>query len=394
MRQYDFDQYIERRGTNSVKWDNVGRQRGNPDALPMWVADSDFACADPIVEAVRKRAQNPAYGYSFVPPAFYSATAGWLERHHHWKIEEEWVIYSPGVVPGICAAIRGLSEPGQKIIIQSPVYHPFAAGILDNGRQVSNNPLIFCEDHYEVDFEDLEEKAADPEARVLLLCSPHNPVGKVFTPEELRRMADICLRHGLALISDEIHSDLILPGYTHYSVGALDERYLTCTVSCFSPSKTFNIAGFKASGLVIPDPKLRAAVQEELVRAHVTSPTVFSMEAYVAAFEQCDDYLEQQMQYIMANMEHLDRRLKEEMPAIRLIPPQGTYLAWLDCRVLGMTPEDLNDFFTNRCGVAINRGDMFGQGGEGFIRVNVACPRMLLDKALDLVLEQYRQLNL
>ena len=389
--KYNFDEHIERKGTQCSKWDNVGARTGNADALPVWVADTDFSCPRPILDAVRKRAEHPIFGYPIVTQDFRDATIHWVEKRHGWKLESDWIVYASGIVPVLNTLVQQYTEPGDEVIIQRPVYHPFGYAVDDNNRVISDNRLLYRDGRYTIDFDDLERRASSPRAGIMLFCSPHNPGGRVWTEEELRKVAEICLRNNVVLVSDEIHSDLVLFGHRHIPAASLDERYAMNTVTCFAPSKTFNIAGLRASGIVVPNPEIRAALELQFKRNRTVAQNSFSIPAYVAAYEECEDYLTQLLPYLEGNMRFLDEFLKANMPKIKLVPPESTFLAWLDCRETGLTGESLNDFFIHECKVGVSRGNSFGSAGSDFARVNVGCPRATLEKAMNMILEQYRK---
>lgn len=390
--KYDFDQVIDRKNTQSSKWDNVGVRVGNPDALPMWVADMDFPCPKPLVDAVIRRAEHAVYGYSFVVPEFYEATIGWMKRQHGWDVKKEWLTFATGIVPVMNTMIQEYTEEGDEIIVQQPVYHPFGFAIRDNKRIMSNNALIYRDGRYEMDFEDLEQRAKSPKAKLMILCSPHNPVGRVWKEEELRRVGDICLENGVILVVDEIHSDLIFRGNHHVSLAALDEKYAMNTVTCVAPSKTFNCAGVRCSCLITPNPEIKKRLENRFQRNRSIQQSIFALPAYVAAYTECDDYLEQLVPYLEANAEYLDQYLKTYMPKIHMVKPEGTYLMWLDCSELGFTPDELAEFFIHTCRVAISRGDGFGEAGGQFVRMNIGCPRVTLQQALEQIREKYQEL--
>lgn len=392
MMHYDFDTIIERRNTQSSKWDNVGVRVGNPDALPMWVADTDFACPTPVVEAVIERAKHPVYGYTFVVPEFYDSTIRWIKKQHNWDIKKEWVVFATGVVPVMNTMIQEYTDEDDEVIIQQPVYHPFGFAINDNHRKLSCNKLIYKNGHYSMDFEDLERRAANPKAKLMIICNPHNPVGRVWTKEELERVADICMRNHVLMIVDEIHSDLIFKGYKHIPLASLKEEYAMNSVTCYAPSKTFNCAGLRGSGIIVPNPEIKARLEKRFKMNRAIQQNIFALPAYVAAYTKCDDYLEQLLPYLEHNVEYLDCFLKEHMPKIKLVKPEGTYLMWLDCSKLGLSADELADFFINKSLVAINRGDSFGEGGAQFTRLNIGCPKSRLQEALKRIENQYKKL--
>lgn len=389
--KYNFDEIVERRNTESSKWDNVGARVGNPDALPMWVADTDFRCPQPVVDAVKARAEHMIYGYPYVTPEFRTATVNWVKKRHGWEMDPDWVMFATGIVPVFNTMVQAFTEPGDEVIIQRPVYHPFGFAVEDNDRVISDSSLVYRNGQYTIDFEDLERRASSPKAKLFFLCNPHNPVGRVWTPEELRRIADICLKHHVIVISDEIHSDLILFGHHHIPVASLDERYRMNTVTCYAPSKTFNIAGLRGSGIVVPNPEIRKKLEQQFKRNRSIQQNVFAVPAYVAAYEQCEDYLEQLLPYLESNVDFLDEFLRTKMPKIKLVRPEATYLMWLDCSETGMLGDSLANFFIHESKVAVSRGDGFGPEGAEFVRLNIGCPRATLEKGLGQILEQYRK---
>ena len=389
--QYNFDEIINRRHTQSSKWDNVGARVGNSDALPMWVADTDFRCPQPVVDVVKARAEHAVYGYPFVVPEFRTATTNWVKKRHGWEIDPNWVVFATGIVPVFNTMVQAFTRPGDEVIIQRPVYHPFGYAIEDNDRVISDNSLIYRDGRYTVDFEDLERRAANSKAKLFFLCNPHNPVGRVWTEEELRKMAEICLKHQIIMISDEIHSDLVLFGHRHIPISSLDERYQMNTVTCYAPSKTFNIAGLRGSGIVVPNPEIRKKLEAQFKRNRSIQQNVFAVPAYVAAYEECEDYLEQLLPYLEDNATYLEQFLKSHMPKIKLVAPEATYLMWLDCSETGLSGDALAHFFVQESKVAVSRGDGFGPQGADFVRLNIGCPRTTLEEGLQQILEQYRK---
>lgn len=388
--KYDFDQVIDRYGTQSSKWDNVGVRVGNPYALPMWVADTDFVCPAPVVEAVRKRAEHPIFGYPFIPQEFNDATIRWVKKQHGWDIQSSWIVFTTGIVPVLNTMIQEFTQPGDEVIIQGPVYHPFGNAIRDNDRVISSNALLFDGHKYTIDFDDLERRAQ--RAKLMIFCSPHNPVGRVWTREELTKIADICERHNLILISDEIHSDLVYPGHEHISIASMSEKTAARTVTCYAPSKTFNIAGLRSSGVVIPNQDIRARMCKRFQCNRAIQQNIFAVPGYVAAYTQCDDYLEQLIPYLDANVSYTLEYFEKHMPKIRALRPEAMYLLWLDCHDMKMSDAELEQFFVHRAGVAVNKGTMFGPEGSGFMRINVGCPRATLETGLDRLHAEYQKL--
>lgn len=387
---YDFDEIIDRHNTASSKWDNVGARVGNPDALPMWVADTDFRCPQPVVDAVIERAQHPIYGYPFVTKDFAQATCSWVARRHGWQMETDWIVFATGIVPVFNTMIQAITEPGDKVIISRPVYHPFGFAIDDNFRELSDNSLIYENGRYTIDFEDLEERARDPKAKLMIVCNPHNPVGRAWSEEELYRMSEICQRNGVVVICDEIHSDLMLYGHKHIPMGMLGtEEMKNNVITCYAPSKTFNIAGLRGSAVVVPNPELRKKLNAQFKMNRSIQQNIFAVPALVAAYNQCEDYVEQLLPYLEKNFNFLDSYLKEKMPRIKMVKPEATYLAWLDCTELGISGDELAHFIIHDCRVAVSRGDGFGQEGKNFFRLNVGCPTSVLKEGLDRIYEQY-----
>ncbi|MDT8717204.1 pyridoxal phosphate-dependent aminotransferase [Clostridium sp. 19966] len=374
---YNFDEVIERRNTNSVKWD-----RGQQDVLPLWVADMDFKAAEPIINALEGKIKEGIFGYTIHPKKYYEAVVSWMERRHNLHVEEDWILFCPGVVPALNFIIKALTNPGDKVMIQTPVYHPFYRVIKNNSCEVVENELIFDGNKYEMDYEDLEKKASDPKVKLMILCSPHNPVGRVWKEEELKRLGDICLRNNVIVVSDEIHNDLILGGNKHINFASINNEFSNNTITCTSPSKTFNLAGLQVSNIIIQNKEIREKVENILELNEIGEPNAFAVDALIAAYEQGEEWLNQLIRYLDKNVEYISDYLKENIPEIKLIKPEGTYLLWLDCRELGMKGEELNKFFMDKAKVWLNDGRMFGAKGEGFVRMNVACPKSIIEKAL------------
>lgn len=389
---YNFDEVIERRGTRSSKWDNVGARVGNPNALAMWVADMDFRCPQPVIDAVMKKAEFGIYGYPFVPEEFKEAVAEWVDKRHGWKIDPSHVIYAASVIPGLFTAVQAYTEEGDGVILQRPVYYPFSDAIRENNRQIKNNALILKDGHYEIDFDNLEELAKDPKNKLMLLCNPHNPTGRVYTREELLKIGEICCRNHVVIFSDEIHSDFVYEGFKHTPIASLSEEIAQNTVTAIAPSKTFNLAGLRAASLVIANPELRAAISKKFAANRSALGSAIGIEAFIAAYKYGEEYLEQLLVYLQKNIAYLDGYLKEHMPKVHLIKPEGTYLMWLDFRELGMSNEQLDEFLTQKAAVAMDKGFWFGEEGSGFARMNIACPRATIEKGLQQIQREYDKL--
>lgn len=379
---YDFDQVIDRWYTRSSKWDGMEERFGTKDALPMWVADMDFQSPPEVVEALVERARHGIFGYTVRPDSYYGAIIEWMNNRHGFQIDKEWIRHSPGVVSGLKFIVDALTEPGDQVIIQTPVYYPFARLLTVGEREVVENPLRFEDGQYLMDFDDLEEKAAAG-AKMLILCSPHNPVGRVWTKEELERLGEICLRHNVLVVADEIHGDLIYPGNTHVPFGSISDTFATRSITCIAPSKTFNLAGLQTSALIIKDKQLRDRVTVQIMNHFVQGANAFGVVALEAAYRHGGPWLNELMGYLQGNLDFLTEFISTRIPVIPVIRPQGTYLVWLDCRQLGLDTEQLDDFMLHNAKIALDEGHIFGTGGAGFERINIACPRSLLKQALE-----------
>lgn len=384
----NFDRVLDRRGTDSLKWDSCGEVFGKDDLLPMWVADSDWPAPQAVVEALKKRIEHGVFGYTRPGKEMDNIVVDWVKRRYNWTIKPEWITYTSGVVPAVNVAIKALTRPGDEVILQSPVYYPFFDAIKNNGAQILNNQLLFNGSKYQIDFNDLEEKLADDpvmkresRAKILLFCSPHNPVGRVWSKEELQHLAELCLGKEIVIISDEIHADLIFPGNKHIPVASLSEDIAANTMTMIAPSKTFNLAGLHTSVVIIPDSSLRRSF-EEARTGLVGRGNVLGFEAMKAAYSSCDDWLEDQMVYLEESLKYTISFINNNLSGIKVVEPEGTYLLWLDFRDLGMDPAELNNFMINRARIALDAGTWFGPGGEGFMRLNLACPRSLLKDGL------------
>jgi len=387
--KYDFDGVINRKGTDSMKWDTVNSLFGAEDILPMWVADMDFPSAQPITDALLKRAEHQVYGYTVAGKSTIDAVIERIQRKYNWAIDPEWIVFTPGVIPAIHTAIRAFSLPGDEIIIQDPVYYPFWSALKDSGRQVANNQLKLSYGHYEVDFDDLSSKFALKDgmtptasrASMMVLCSPHNPVGRVWTREELVRMGEIVIGHGGLMVSDEIHCELLFKGVKHTPFASLSTDFEQHSIVCMAPSKTFNLAGLNTSVIIIPNEELRLkfnAVRHGIV----TRVNLFGLTALEAAYRYGDEWLEQLLKYLQGNLEYLLDYFEKKISRIKVIKPEGTYLVWLDCRQLGLDNEGLRKLMRVKARVGLDDGYLFGPAGAGFQRINIACPRSILADAL------------
>jgi cystathionine beta-lyase len=357
---------------------------GSKELLPLWVADMDFRAPKPIVNALKIRAEHGIYGYSTVKPSLYKSIINWFQRRYNWAIDKtkKPILFTPGVIPALDLAVRANSYIGDKIIVQNPVYYPFYGVIQSNGRQILRNPLKFSDGRYEMDFEDLKNKVKDPRAKMLILCNPHNPIGRVWSKEELIQMGEICIENDILVVADEIHCDLIFPGYKHTNFASINETFAEHSITCTSVSKTFNLAGLHHSTIIISNEKIKQNFINERAGSGVGTPNMFGFVAAEAAYNHCDYWLDALMIYLQKNLDFLRSFIKDNLPKIKLIEPEGTYLVWLDCREMGMEHKELETFMRTQAKVALDEGYIFGEGGEGFERINIACPRSILEKAL------------
>ena len=381
--QFDFDTVVERRGTNSLKYDFAKERGKDENVLPLWVADMDFRTAPSIVKKLEETARHGIFGYSEGKEEYYRAVEAWYQTYFDWQIKEEWLIKTPGVVFAIAAAIRAFTKEGDAVLLQQPVYYPFGATIRKNKRRLINNPLQLVDGHYEIDFADFERKILENDVKVFLLCSPHNPVGRVFKEWELRKLGDICIRHGVLVISDEIHSDFTYPGYKHHVFASLASEYADISVTCTSPSKTFNLAGLQVSNIFIPNPGLRREFQNEIDAIGYSQVNLMGLKACQEAYESGAKWLTEVKEYLAGNLAYVRTYLQENLPQIKLLEPEGTYLVWLDFRGLSLNEEEREELLVKKAHLWLDSGILFGTEGNGFERINIACPRKILEQALE-----------
>lgn len=381
MKKYNFDEIVPREGTNCIKYDALERFFGSKDVLPLWVADMDFKTPDFIVNAIKKRAEHEIYGYTFRDDTYYNSIIGWMERRHNWEIKKEWISFSPGVVAGLTFGIEAFSKPGDGVVVQPPVYFPFFDCVKGTKRKLIENPLKIENGRYTFDFEDLKAKI-DKKTKLLLLCNPQNPGGTVFTREELTELATICLENKIMVISDEIHSDLIFNGNKHIPFASLsDEIAQNCMVS-MAPSKTFNVAGFSSSIVIIPNKTKFARYERAIGVAHLYMGNIFGSVAMEAAYAHGDNWLDQMLDYMWDNYKILEAFFETKLPKVKVMKPEATYLIWLDFREYGMKNAELMKFTIENAKVGLNDGGRFGTGGDGWLRINIGCPRSVLMEAL------------
>lgn len=380
-----FEEYQERRGSGSTKWDGCNdkfQMAQDVDMIPMWIADMDFRSPQEVIDAIVERAKSGSYGYTMKSDTFYEAVMNWVERRYHWKIQKEWIVFSPGVIPGFNIAIQSLTEPGEGIIVQTPVYYPFMEAAERNGRKLVNNPLKEKDGEWFIDFEDLEEKVKNPQNKMLIFCSPHNPVGRIWTEEEISHLARLCADNGVILLTDEIHADLTMKGKEFHAVNAVAGALMDNTITYYAPSKTFNLAGLQTSFAIIPDESIRSTYIKGLNANRIFNANWFSAAAVEAAYNKCDDYVDALCSYIDGNMDYMKEFLDTRLPMLSMRKPDATYMVWVDFRGTGMSSEEIERFIVEKAHIGVDMGSWFGEGGAGYLRFNLACPRCTLEKAL------------
>lgn len=381
-----FDEIIERKNTDSLKYD-FAKECGVPeDAIPLWVADMDFRAPEKVLEALHERVAHGIFGYTEVRDEYYQAVSGWYKKHFNWKTKKEWLVKSPGVVFALNHILRACTAEGDAVLIQQPVYYPFAASIQNNGRKPVNNELLYKEGKYEIDFEDFEKKITDNHVRLFILCSPHNPVGRVWTREELVRLGEICLRHQVIVASDEIHCDFTYEGHPHTVFADISEAFAQNCIICTAPSKTFNLAGLQVSNLFIPNEALREKVRRQFAVTGYDELNTLGLTACKAAYLYGEEWLDGLKAYLKGNLDYIREVLEGSLPQIKLIEPEGTYVIWLDCSGLGLPEAALEDFMKQEAKLWLDAGSMFGEKSGQFVRINTACPRSVLKKAMENVL--------
>lgn len=379
---FDFDKIVERKGSSCIKHDGAGKFLGAEDVLPMWVADMDFLTPEYITDAIIKRANHGVFGYPLRDESYFTSLMNWLQRRHQWKVEREWISFCPGVVPAVNLAVLAFTEPGDKIIVQPPVYFPFFTAVTDHGRTLVYNKLVMKNGRLFMDFENLESLAKNG-AKMLILSNPHNPGGSVWTHSELIQMAEICLKYNVLIISDEIHCDLVYNQYKHIPVAGLSHEISMQTITTVAPSKTFNLSGLSTSSVIIENDSLRRKFNAQLDHMHIGGGNIFGNIASEEAYLHGDEYVDELMKYIAGNIEVLEEFALKHLPKIKVIKPESTFLVWLDCSAMGLADEELNRFFLTKAKVGFNPGIMFGPGGEGFMRMNIGCTRATLVTALE-----------
>ncbi len=383
-----FDKKIDRFGSNSYKYDLMVKLYGTTDAIPMWVADMDFSSPDFILDAIRERCDHGILGYTILPSGWSTAIVNWMRQHHKWEVTPKQLGFIPGIVSGLGLAIQCFSQPGDGILVQTPVYPPFMSLPTANDRKLVINRLLFQEGQFQIDFEDFERKVST--CKVFLLCNPHNPGGRIWEIEELERMCEICAKYGVLIVSDEIHADLALTGHSHHCPGAFSPELSDNIITLMAPSKTFNIPGLSSSYYIIQNESLRKQFADYLNRAELGNGSLFSIIAAQAAYEKGEEWLEQLKTYLAANIDYVGSFIKQHTPRIKACLPQASFLIWLDCRDLQLDDDSLKQFFLKDAKLALNAGVSFGPGGEGFMRINIGCPRSTVEKAMEQLKAAYQ----
>ena len=381
--KYDFNKIINRNNTKSLKYDFAKERNMPEDLLPLWVADMDFQTSPEIIEALNKAVSHGIYGYSEGKEEYFDAVYNWYNDNFNWQVKKEWLIKTPGVVFAVVLAINALTNEGDSVLIQNPVYYPFTEVIIDNNRKLVNNSLVRNGKKYEIDFEDFEKKIIENNVKLFILCSPHNPVGRVWKKWELEKIGDICLKHNVKIVSDEIHSDFVYPENKHIVFSSLDKKYQNITITCTAPTKTFNLAGLQISNIFIPNLEIRKKVLKQLDRVGYSQVHLMGLVACEAAYKYGRQWLNELKEYLLDNLNFLRDYLETNIPQIKLIEPEGTYLIWLDCSALGFEDKELEKFIVEKAKLWLDSGYIFGKEGEGFQRINIACPRETLKKALE-----------
>ncbi len=381
---YIFDELVNRRNTHSLKWDVKEHE------LPMWVADMDFQTAPEIQEAIRERVSHGVFGYSIVPEEWYQAYMGWWERRHHFSVEKEWLVFCTGVVPAISSMVRKLTTAGENVLVQTPVYNMFFNSIVNNGRNIAENPLRYDRNTYQMDFEDLERKLSDPQTTLMILCNPHNPVGRIWSREELEQVGELCRKYHVTVISDEIHCDLTSPGQEYIPFASVSENCKNNSITCMAPTKAFNLAGLQTAAVAVPNPNLRHKVWRGLNTDEVAEPNSFAVEAAVAAFTKGEAWLDDLREYIQENKNFAEDFLKKEVPQIKQVSSQVAYLLWLDCRDMHGCAGEFTQYLREHTGLYLSEGKQYGENGSSFIRMNIACSRSQLEDGLKRLAEGVR----
>ena len=391
-----FDSYVERRGSRSIKWDGCNAKFGvDPDVemLPMWIADMDFPAPAEVVEATVERAKHGVYGYIINrTDSFVEAIASWISRRYGWEVKPEWIVFTPGVIPGFNIAYQMFTHPGDGVIVQTPIYYPFMDGVRNNGRTMVVNQHIETDGYYTMNFAELEQQVKDPANKILIMANPHNPTGRCWTAEELEKLGSLCADNGVLLICDEIHADLIMAGAKHCSMGTLSEKIRQNTIFHYAPSKTFNLAGLQTAFAVIPNDAIRAKFEQGQNANRIINMNWFGQVALETAYDKCEEYVTGLCDYVNANMDYVVNYIGKNLPDLKIRKSEGTYMVWVDFRGTGMTTDEIEHFIIHKAHIGVDMGTWFGPGGEGWLRFNLACPRFLVEKAMEMLSEAFQTL--
>ena len=391
-----FDAYIERRGTRSIKWDGCNAKFGvdpETEMLPMWIADTDFKAPQEIVDAVTERAAHGIYGYIINrTDSFVEAIQNWVRRRYGWEPKKEWILFTPGVIPGFNITYQNFTAPGDGIIVQTPIYYPFMDGIRNNGRTMVVNQLLENDGYYTINFAELERQVKDPANKVLIMANPHNPTGRCWKREELEQLGNLCSDNDVLLVCDEIHADLIMEGASFCSMGTVSEKILNNTIFHYAPSKTFNLAGLQTAFVIIPNEDIRAKFEQGLTANRIFNMNWFGQVALETAYNSCEDYVAGLCDYVNANMDYMADYLRRNLPMLKMRKSEGTYMVWVDFRGTGMTTEEIEHFIAHKAHIGVDMGTWFGPGGEGWLRFNLACPRSLLEKAMQMLTNALKEI--
>lgn len=384
---YNFDEKVNRRNTNSLKWDLNGRSFGNEDAVSMWVADMDFKVSPHIIDEMQKVMDEGIFGYRITPKAYYDSIINWMGRRHNYKVEREWICYVPNVVAGLAFAVQAVSDIGDEVIVQTPVYGPFFEVVKNNGRKLIECPMKNEDGYYTMDLKAFEESIT-PRTKATILCNPHNPTGRVWSKKELQDFAEICLKHNIFIISDDIHSELIMKEHEHTFISTLSEEIANKCIVCTSPAKAFNLASIHVANCIIKDEEVRKRFKKPMLNAHLFGGNAFVAAALIGAYDKSELWLDELMEYIEGNVDYFVNYINNEIPRLKVHKPEGTYLMWVDCTDLNMSPEELNEFMINKCNVILNKGITFGEPGKYFVRFNLGCNRQQIKDVLKVIKEQ------
>ena len=383
--KYDFDQVINRTNTASMKWDGAHTFFGDHanGALPMWVADMDFKCSKEITNAMEQKLQEGIFGYPLLTDSYYQAVIHWMEKHYDWHVEKEWIQFSPGIVAALNYIVQAFTKEGDSVLIQSPVYYPFTSAVVNNNRKIIRNNMLEEDQQYMIDFDDFEKKIVQKSVKMYILCNPHNPGGRVWTEDELVRLCEICKKHDVLLVSDEIHADLTYSGYKTTAMGRVAQNIYHRVIICTAASKTFNLAGLQTSNIIIPNVSIRKTFAEYMDKLHLIRPNIFGQTATEAAYTHGEEWLSQLKNYLEENLRYMMEFMETRLPELKVMKPQATYLVFIDCKSLGLGNQELREFMLQKARVAMDDGFVFGPGGEGYVRMNIACPKSVLAEALE-----------